>query len=86
MQTKPRNALISNQYTHIGIVPIKRSYTSYSLIRVYRISSTSPPNSNRDGTELVLCYSNHYLSAELLLYNQCTYTEYQIKTVPRKLS
>lgn len=57
MQTKTRNALISNHYTHISIVHIKRSYTSYSLIRVPNISSTSPPNSNRKGTELFLYYS-----------------------------
>lgn len=82
MQTKTRNALISNYYTHISIVHILKSYTSYSLIRESDISSTCPPNSEREGTELFLSYSNHYLSAELLLHNQCNYTEYQIKQSP----
>lgn len=82
MQTKTRNALISNHYTHISIVHIKKSYICYSLIRVFNISSTSPPNSNRKGAELFLYHSNHYLSAGLLPYNQCTYTEYQIKQSP----
>lgn len=84
MQTKTRNALNSNHYTHIGIVHTKKKlhqlFINQCLTSVHLIS----PQVHWIPTEkeLFLYYSNHYLSTELLLYNQCTYTEYQIKSSP----
>lgn len=54
MQTKTRNALISNHYTHIGIVHIKKKLHQLFINQCPTFSppnqSTSPPNSNREGT------------------------------------